>query len=204
MSSFKDQPSKRIVKCGVCKAELRRDELKLVHFPKYHPGIAYKEKGEQSIKSMFSSSVDSITNSFRKYKRNVDISCESMETDIAQSHEFIVESAVCNKCHQRFNMKDISKHVKNRHENQNTEFSDAFATYSSLKLLHGVCHFPMYNVGKKEFLALALKLAVKTPNEAVVDSIGSVLSLHSLHNRNCLQTTYHNEVMIDWNGPEAE
>ena len=59
MSSFKDQPSKRIVKCGVCKAELRRDELKLVHFPKYHPGIAYK-----------------------------DISCESMETDIVQSHEF--------------------------------------------------------------------------------------------------------------------
>ena len=88
MSSFKDQPSKRIVKCGVCKAELRRYELKLVHFPKYHPGIAYKEKGEQSIKSMFSSSVDSITNSFRKYKRNVDISCESMETDIVQSHEF--------------------------------------------------------------------------------------------------------------------
>ena len=70
-----------------------------------------------------------------------------------------------------------------------------------MKLLHGVCHFEKYYCDKKEFLALALKIAVKTPNEAVVESIGSILNLHSAPNRNCNQKTYHNELMIDWNGP---
>ena len=141
-------------------------------------------------------------NSFKEFCYNLLGSTQNRNIDeLSIKNNALVESAVCNKCHQRFNMKDISKHVKKRHENQNIEFSDAFATYSSLKLLHGVCHFPKYNVDKKEFLALTLKLAFKTLNEAVVESIGSVLSLHSVHNRNCLQTTYHNEVMIDWNGP---
>ena len=87
------------------------------------------------------------------------------------------------------------------HKNTDTGFEDAFGTYSSMKLLHGVCHFEKYYCDKKEFLALALKIAVKTPNEAVVESIGSILNLHSAPNRNCNQKTYHNELMIDWNGP---
>ena len=44
---------------------------------------------------------------------------------------------------------------------------------------------------------------MKTPNEAVVESIGSMLTLHSKPNRNCDQTIYHNELMIDWNGPSV-
>ena len=87
------------------------------------------------------------------------------------------------------------------HKNTDTGFEDAFRTYSTMKLLHGVCHFEKYYCDKKEFLALALKVAVKTPNEAVVESIGSILNLHSAPNRNCNQKTYHNELMIDWNGP---
>ena len=87
------------------------------------------------------------------------------------------------------------------HKNTDTGFEDAFRTYSTMKLLHGVCHFEKYYCDKKEFLALALKIAVKTPNEAVVESIGSILNLHSAPNRNCNQKTYHNELMIDWNGP---
>ena len=46
-----------------------------------------------------------------------------------------------------------------------------------------------------------MKIAVKTPNESVVESIGSVLNLHSAPNRNSKQVSYHNEMVIDWNGP---
>ena len=70
-----------------------------------------------------------------------------------------------------------------------------------MKLLHGVSHFNKYNLDKKEFLALYLKIAVKTPNDSIVESISSMPNLHSRHNRPCNQTTYHNELMIDWNGP---
>ena len=128
----------------------------------------------------------------------------SNELDVDQlniKNNALVESAICNKCHQRINMKAIQKHVERRHRNEDTEFSDSIGTYSSMKLLHGVCHFNKYNLDKKEFLALALKIAVKTPNESIVESIGSMLNLHSRHNRPCNQTTYHNKLMIDWNGP---
>ena len=46
--------SKRIVKCGVCGQESRRDNLKTKHFPQKHPGIKYSEEGEQSFSSFFS------------------------------------------------------------------------------------------------------------------------------------------------------
>ena len=98
-------------------------------------------------------------------------------------------------------MKAIQKHVETSHINEDTEFSDSIGTYSSMKLLYGVCHFNKYNLDKKEFLALALKISVKTLNENIVGSIGSMLNLQSQHNRPCNQITYHNELMIDWNGP---
>ena len=78
-----DHPSKRLVKCGVCDVKMRRDELKSVHFPKYHPGILYKEKGERNIKSMFGRSMESVTQSFRNKSKTVSVqqSSESMETE---------------------------------------------------------------------------------------------------------------------------
>ena len=42
---------------------------------------------------------------------------------------------------------------------------------------------------------------MKTPNEGVVESIGSVLNLHSAPNRKAKQITYPNEMVIDCNGP---
>ena len=84
-----DHPSKRLVTCGICKAKMRRDDLKTAHFPKYHPGLLYKEKGEQSIKSMFGKSMSSLTNSFKKSNNSVstiDLSCESMEAEIVTSN----------------------------------------------------------------------------------------------------------------------
>ena len=91
----------------------------------------------------------------------------------------LVESSVCKKCHHRINMKQVTKHVQRVHSNEDTEFFDTFALYSSMKILHGVCHYEKYYYDKKLFLALALKIAMKTPNEAVVESIESILSLHS-------------------------
>ena len=48
---------------------------------------------------------------------------------------------------------------------------------------------------------MALKLLCKTPNEAIVESIGSVLLLHMKPQRNARQVTFEHELHIDWNGP---
>ena len=56
---------------------MRRDDLKSVHFPKYHPGIKYKEKGDRSIKNMFMKSIENLSRS--KDSVSVDLSCQSME-----------------------------------------------------------------------------------------------------------------------------
>jgi len=93
-------------------------------------------------------------------------------------------------------------HVKTIHKDvQEIQMNDIVHSFSTMKVLQGVCQIPKYYTNKKLFLSLALKVAVKTPNESVVESIGSVLNLHSAPNRNAKQITYHNEMVIDWNGP---
>jgi len=54
---------------------------------------------------------------------------------------------------------------------------------------------------KKQFLAFALKLLCKTPNESVVESMGSVAELHAKPQRNNMLNLFATEVFIDWNGP---
>ena len=54
---------------------------------------------------------------------------------------------------------------------------------------------------KKEFLNIALKLLCKTPNEAVVESMGSMLQKHMKPERNAAQSAFEGEMHIDWNGP---
>ena len=41
--------SKKIVECGICGHNARRDYLKGTHIPKMHPGERYKEKGEKNF-----------------------------------------------------------------------------------------------------------------------------------------------------------
>ena len=51
------------------------------------------------------------------------------------------------------------------------------------------------------FIQLALKLACKTPNEAVVESVGSMLNKHMRADRPGSQISFDCEMHIDWNGP---
>ena len=55
--------------------------------------------------------------------------------------------------------------------------------------------------GKQKFVSLALKLLCKTPNEAVVESMGSMLQKHMKPERNANQSAFEGEMHIDWNGP---
>ena len=48
---------------------------------------------------------------------------------------------------------------------------------------------------------MALKFLCKTPNEAVVESIGSVLKKHMKLQTPGKQITCVSEMHIDWNGP---
>ena len=67
--------------------------------------------------------------------------------------------------------------------------------------MHGVCQQEKLYSDKQDFVALALKLLCKTPNEAIVESIGSVLLLHMKPQRNARQNTFEHKLHIDWNGP---
>ena len=73
--------------------------------------------------------------------------------------------------------------------------------FSSIKVLHGVCKLEKYYIDKQKFISLALKLLCKTPNEAVVESLGSVLQKHMKPERPAKQSSFDNELQIDWNGP---
>ena len=78
---------------------------------------------------------------------------------------------------------------------------DKIVTFSSLKVLHGVCQLERYYHDQKFFISLALKLLCKTPNEAVVESLGSLLQKHMKAERTAKQDTFDIELHIDWNGP---
>ena len=72
MAFSSNYPSKMLVKCGVCNFEMRRDDMKASHFPKCHPGIKYKEKGERDIQNLFTfkkaKSSDKIDNDIFKHR----------------------------------------------------------------------------------------------------------------------------------------
>ena len=73
--------------------------------------------------------------------------------------------------------------------------------FRSLKVLHGVCQLEKYYSNQQLFISLALKLLCKTPNEAVVESLGSLLQKHMKPERSAKQNTFDSELHIDWNGP---
>lgn len=112
------------------------------------------------------------------------------------------ETAVCLECHRRFDVKDLIKHANNAHANlDSVRGGDQIKTFSSIKVLHGVCQQEQFYAGNKQFLALALKLLCKTPNEAIVESMGSMLQKHMKSERNAKQSAFEAEMNIDWNGP---
>ena len=71
---------------------------------------------------------------------------------------------------------------------------------SSIKVLQGVCLQEKFYFGKQNFLNIALKLLCKTPNEAIVESMGSILAKHMKLERNASGSSFEGEMHFDWNG----
>ena len=94
----------------------------------------------------------------------------------------ITETAVCELCHRRFVFKDLVRHVKSNHKDKETvQTLDQIKTFKSIQVLYGVCLQDKFYFGKQEFINIALKLLCKTPNEAVVESMGSMLQKHMIN-----------------------
>ena len=70
--------------------------------------------------------------------------------------------------------------------------------------MHGVCKLEKFHIDQQKFISLALKLLCKTPNEAVVESLGSVLQKHMKPERTAKQSIFDSELPIDWNGPVVD
>ena len=103
----------------------------------------------------------------------------------------ITETAVCELCHIRFVFKDIVRHVKsNLKDIETVQSLYQIKTFNSIIVLHGVCLQEKFYFGKQEFFNIALKLLFKTPNEAVVESMGSMLQKHMKPERNAKQTAF--------------
>ena len=114
----------------------------------------------------------------------------------------ITESVDCYVCHRRFEVTRFLKHFNSSHGDlEDVQFGDKLKQFSSMKVLHGVCQFSKYFQNMQMFIQLALKLACKTPNEAVVESVGSMLNKHMRADRPGSQISFDCEMHIDWNGP---
>ena len=110
----------------------------------------------------------------------------------------ITKTAVCELCHGRFVFKDLARHFKSNHKDKETmQTLDQIKTINSIKVLHGVCIQEKFYFGKQGFLNIALKLLCKTPNEAVVESLGSMLQKHMKPEHNSKQTAFTADMHID-------
>jgi hypothetical protein len=69
--------------------------------------------------------------------------------------------------------------------------------HSSIKNIHGICKSKYLYEGKELIVSLALKVFCKTPNESVIESIGSVAELHTKSQRNCNFMNFKTELMLD-------
>ena len=74
---------------------------------------------------------------------------------------------------------------------------DQIKTFNYIKVLRGVCTQENFYFGKQGFLNIALKILCKTPNEAVVESMGSMLKKHMKPERNAKLTAFTADMHID-------
>ena len=111
--------------------------------------------------------------------------------------EAIEETAVCLTCHRRYNVNKLQKHYLFTHDGETTQFCERVVKYSSMKIIHGICQSKYLYEEKKQFLSLALKVFCKTPNESVIESIGSVAELHTKPRRKCNFKRFETEIGMD-------
>jgi hypothetical protein len=108
---------------------------------------------------------------------------------------------VCFLCHRRILSSKMMKHNKDIHKGARNQFGDEITTFSSIKIIHGICKSDKLYQDKQNILSLALEIFCKTPNESVIECIGSVAELHTKPQRNSAFHRFENELMVDWNGP---
>ena len=103
----------------------------------------------------------------------------------------ITETSVCELCHIRLVFKDIVSHVKiNLKDIETVQSKYQIKTFNSIIVLRGVCLQEKFYLGKQKFFNIALKILFKTPNEAVVKSMGSMLQKLMKPERNAKQTAF--------------
>ena len=137
----------------------------------------------------------------KKYAFNI-LMAKDMTRNMRMIKEHAIqESAVCLTCHRRFSMDKIKKHNVDIHGGELTRFCDRVLKYSSIKIIHGICKDERVFSNKERFLGFALKVFCKTPNESVIESMGSIAELHTVPQRNCDFKKFETELLIDWNGP---
>ena len=139
--------------------------------------------------------------SFKKYAFDIVLDEEMDISKHVIKEHCLTTTAVCLTCHRRFEMDKIKRHVQNIHRGEDTSFCDQIVKLSTIKILHGTCKQEKLYNDKKQFWSLALKLLCKTPNESVIECIGSLAQLHSKPQRNNKFKSFESELHVDWNGP---
>ena len=95
----------------------------------------------------------------------------------------------------------MTKHNKDIHKGVQNQFGDEIITVSPIKVIHGNCTTDKLFQDKQKILSLALEIFCKTPNESVIECIGSVAELHTKPQRKSKFHRFENELMVDLNGP---
>ena len=73
----------------------------------------------------------------------------------------------------------MTKHNKDIHKGVQNQFGDEIITVSPIKVIHGNCTTDKLFQDKQKILSLALEIFCKTPNESIIECIGSVAELHT-------------------------
>ncbi len=173
-----------------------------------------EEKGISSLKFLMLRQSESnppsqeeiakVVNQYKKFKEyTLDIVMDKYmdKTKHNIKEHALQRNVVCFTCYRQFEFNKVLNHVKVTHKNENTQFGDENNTLSAIKVIHGICKDEKVYQDKKEFLAIALKVLCKIPNESVVECIGSIAELHTKPQRNCIFKRYETELLVDWNGP---
>ena len=95
----------------------------------------------------------------------------------------------------------MQKHNKDIHKGDLNTFGDEIVSFSSMKVFQGICKSENLYNGKERILGFALKVFCKSPNESVIECIGSVTELHTKPQRKCNFKRFETEIFIDWNCP---
>ena len=81
--------------------------------------------------------------------------------------------------------------------------NDKLVAMTEVSRWNKVCRSSVYYSGCENILNLALACFIKSPNESIVESVGSVINQHGKKSRSSMKNeNLDSELFIAWNGPE--